>query len=124
MVSPNGTIVDVHPTEALASVYVGDETIDPLDAGDATRRHAAASAALTTVVDDRLFDIVAVEDFVFCTYGDTIDELRDYIARTWRSSRIGDRTAERARKTLAAARQGVRPRVVEQIRLTSLRPTV
>src|SRR5262245_28724754 len=122
MLARDGYLVDIHPTDAPAVVEVGDLDVGPLDTGDASARHAAASGALIASVAARLFESITVLEFDFCTYGDTIDELRDFVAQTWRSSRIGEPTVEAARAALAAAEHGVRPRTRERVQLTTLRP--
>jgi hypothetical protein len=118
----DGSVVDLHPTEAPASVNVGAATVGRVDAGDAVARHAHASAALQSVVDEALFDVETVIDFDFRTYGDTAEELRDYVVENWRDARIDDRTVARARAALAGAARGVTPHVLERVRLTVLRP--
>src|SRR5438093_982405 len=122
MITLNGYVVDVHPLETPAQVEVGDLTIGPIDAADAPLRHAAASRALAAVVHDALFDMVTALDFDFFTYGDTIEELQEYIVENWRNARIDDETMERARDAIHGAAAGVRPRVLERVRLTTLRP--
>jgi hypothetical protein len=121
MLSLDGCILDIHPTDAPASVQVGALTVGSVESGDAIRRHAAAGTALTTVVDARLFDVAGIVAFNFYTYGDTIEELRDYIAENWRDARIDEHTVEAARSAISAAPTGVRPRTLEQVRLTTLR---
>jgi hypothetical protein len=123
VVTTNGSVVDIHPTDAAASMEVGVHVIGPVDAGDAPLRHAAAEAALKTVVDDGLFEVDGVVGFDFYTYGDAVEELRDYIVENWRNARINDDIVDRARRALRAAPVGVRPRVLERVRLTTLRPT-
>src|SRR5688500_18485903 len=88
LVVPGGAIVDLHPTEEPSLVQIGDFTIGQVDGGDAPQRHAAAGAAVATAIRDRLFALDGVRDFGFYTYADTIEELRDYIAENWGSSRI------------------------------------
>lgn len=122
MVGPAGTIVDVHPTAAPACVAVGAERLGALDAADAVLRHAAADAAVATLAAEAFFDVTAMVDFVYHTYGDTIDELRDYVAANWRNSRIGEDLVERTRRALGGSARGHRPRVVEYVRLTRWRP--
>ena len=122
IVKADGLIVDVHPTAELAPVEVGTETTGHVDAGDAPQRHAAADAAARTAVDDGWFAIDAVARFNFYTYGDTIDELRDYIVANWRSARFSDETMARTRRALSLAPAGTRPRVLERARVTTLRP--
>jgi hypothetical protein len=122
MLAPGGCVVDVHPTETAASVQVGTRASGHVDGGDAPARHAAAGAALSTAIDEGLFGVTAIVDFDFYTYGDTVDELRDYIAENWRNARIDDETVARTRDELLAAAAGTRPRVLEHVRLTTLRP--
>jgi hypothetical protein len=122
LVTAGGLIVDLHPTALPAPVLVGDIEVGIVDAGDAPLRHAAAGQALTTAVEEGLFSVGDVVDFDFDTFGDTIDELRDYVVATWRSARFDEATLERARATMVAGPPSVRPRVVERVRLTTLRP--
>jgi hypothetical protein len=121
MVTAAGTVIDVHPTAVPACLEAGDERIGPLDAPDAIARHAMADAALPAAVQEGLFEVSARAEFVYYTYGDTIEELRDHIAANWRDTRIGDHTVGRARRVLGEASGHLRPRVVEHVRLTSLR---
>lgn len=121
IVTTDGSVVDIHPTDAPASMEVGAKTIGEVGAGDAPLRHAAAQAALKTAVDAGLFEVDAVVGFDFYTYGDTVEELRDYIVENWRNARIDDEIVHEARRALAAAPAGVRPRVLEHVRLTTLR---
>ena len=121
MLQPSGCLVEVHPTAAAASVEVGARTTGGVDAGDAPLRHAAAGAALTTVVEAGLFAVDRAVDFTFCTYGDTIEELRDYIVENWTNARIAKAVVDRTRDALRDA-PGTRPRVREHVRLTTLRP--
>ncbi len=121
MVRLSGCVVDVHPTAAIASVEVGAHSTGRVDGGDAPRRHAAAGAALATVLDAGLFAVDRVVEFTFYTYGDTIEELREYIAENWRNGRIDETVVRRTRDALRDA-PGTRPRVREQVRLTKLHP--
>ena len=102
-------------------VEIGEHPLGPLDAARAAWRHADAERALATALDEGLFRVVTAVDFVFHTYGDTIEELRDHVAANWRDSRISDAIVESARSVPAAARGRRRPRVVEHVRLTILR---
>ena len=123
MVAPDGAIVDVHPTAVPASVDVAGERIGPLEAEDANARHTAADIAVTTAIGEGLYAVTSMVDFSYYTYGDSIEELRDHIAATWRSSRISDETVARTRRLVARASAPPRPRVVEHVRLTLLRVT-
>jgi hypothetical protein len=121
LVRPDGCVVDLHPTAAIASVEVGAYATGSVDAGDAPLRHTAAGAALASVLDAGLFVVDGVLDFTFYTYGLTIEDLRHYIEENWRNARIDDDVVQRTRDALHDA-PGIRPRVREQVRLTRLRP--
>jgi len=121
LVRSNGSVVDLHPTPAVASVEVGGVATGRVEAGDAPARHAAAGAALTSVLDAGLFAVDGAVDFTFYTYGDTIEELRDHIEAHWRHGRIDAGVVERTHHALRDS-PGSRPRVREQVRLTRLRP--
>jgi hypothetical protein len=124
MAKPDGCVVDLHPSAAPALLEVGDRTTGRVDAADAPLRHAAAGVALAAVVDEGLFAIERALNFTFYTYGDTIEELREYIVENWRNAQIDDETVDRTREALGAGlrSQGVRPRVREQVLATKLRP--
>jgi hypothetical protein len=119
-VTPEGCVIDVHPTAIPARLEIGEQPIGELDAGDASVRHANATAALTAAVNEGLFEVTAAVEFEYYTYGDSVDELRDFVADKWRSTRIGSEIAEKARVRLRADPAAGRPRVVEQVRLTRL----
>lgn len=121
LVRPDGCIVDLHPTPAIASVEVDGFTTGRVDAGDAPARHAAAGAALTSVLDAGLFAVDGAVNFTFYTYGDTIEALRDHVEAHWRNARIDDGVIERTHDALRHSPDS-RPRVREQVRLTRLHP--
>lgn len=100
---------------------VGAVTTGRVDAGDAPVRHAAAGLAVAAVVAGGLFIVDRAVDLTFYTYGDTVEELRDYIVENWRNARVDGETVDRTREALRAA-PGVRPRVHEHVRVTKLRP--
>ena len=120
-VRTDGSVIDVHPTEVPAWLEIDDEAVGPLDAGDAPERHAKATAALETALDEGLFVAARAVEFLFATHGDSIDELRDHIATHWRSTRIDDRLYEAARTRQRGDPRAGHPRVVEQVRLSVLR---
>jgi hypothetical protein len=120
-VTPDGSVIDVHPTATPGWLEIDDQRIGPLDGGDAPERHARATAAIETSLAEGLFVPASVVEFLFFTCGDSIDELRDHIAANWRSTRIGDALYESARTRRDADPRAGRPRVVEQVRLTVLR---
>src|SRR5207249_879576 len=121
LLTPDGLLLDLHPTASNETVEVGDRVTGFVDAGAALRRHSAASHAVEAAVLERLFSVVATHRFDFFTYGDSIDELRDYILENWRDTTLAADTVERTRAALAAA-PGVRPRVREHVQVTVLRP--
>jgi hypothetical protein len=121
IVTPGGCVVDLHPTARLARVEVGARRTGRVDAGDAPRRHAAATAALALVVAEGLLAVESAMEFAFYTYGDSLDELAAHIAGNWRNARIDEGTLTRTRQVLRADRREL-PRVREQVRITKLRP--
>ena len=121
LVSATGLVMDVHPTAEPAWVEVGAERAGAVESGDAPARHAAADAALKTVLGDGVFTVEASGVFQFFTYADSIDELNDHVRKTWRSARIEDPVVGRARAALRDT-VGTRPRVCEHVRWTRLRP--
>jgi hypothetical protein len=120
MVTPSGCVVDLHPTPARARLEVGGEITGLVAAGDAPFRHAAAGAAMSATIEEGLFVVERAVDFTFHTYGDTIEELRDFIAEHWRDAWIDEKTVERTREALRAA-PGSRPRVREDVTATRLK---
>jgi len=120
LLTPDGLLLDFHPTASNETVEVGDRVTGFVDAGAALRRHSAASHAVEAAVFEELFSIAATRAFDFLTYGDSIEELRDYILENWRDTTLAADTVERTRAALAAA-PGVRPRVREHVQVTVLR---
>jgi hypothetical protein len=120
-VSPGGCIVDIHPTAMAARLEVGSGVVGTVDAGDAPFRHRAASRALSAAVREGFVHIERAREFDFYTYGDSPEELAEYIEENWRNARIDPETVTRASEALLA-RPGARPRVLERVRITILRP--
>ena len=123
MLRADGCVVDLHPSAARALVEVGGRHTGYVDAGDAPLRHAAAGVALATAIQEGLFVVEREMIFDFYTYGDSIEELRDYVVENWREGHIDDETFERTRQLLRHAASGTRPRLRERVHLTTLRPT-
>ena len=119
---PGGVVIDLHPGASRAAVEVGDIAVGRVEAGDAPLRHAAAGVALAVAVDEGLLTVDCALRFEFSTYGDSIDELRDYIVANWRDGRIDDEVLARARAAVAAS-PGAKPRVRELVHATKLRAT-
>lgn len=116
----SGSIVEIHPTATMARVEVGSTIVGVVEAGDAPRRHEAATAAVTSAVAEGFLRIERAGEFDFYTYGDSAEELAEYIEENWRNARIDAGTVARTREALLAA-PGARPRVLERVRLTILR---
>ena len=121
MLRADGCVVDLHPSAARARVDVGGRTTGYVDAGDGPLRHAAAGVALATAIQERLFVVDHNVMFDFYTYGDSIEELRDYVVENWRDGRIDDETVERTRELLRQSGSGARPRLCERVHLMRLR---
>src|SRR5262245_2369753 len=121
LLTPDGVLIDFHPTASNVTVEVGARTTGFLDSGPARRRHAAASHALEAAVFQGLFSVAAHTSFDFLTYGDSIDELRDYVVENWRDTSFAAETVERTRVMLQEA-PGVRPCVREHVQAARLSP--
>ena len=121
IVRPDGFVLDVHPTSAYAVIEIGSHVVGTVSPGDAAKRHQAATDAVTTAIERGWFVCEAAEEFAFLTYGDSIDELRDYIVENWRDQTIDAATVARARAA-HEERPGRKPSVREQVQLVRLRP--
>src|SRR6185295_3808450 len=120
MLIRDGCVVELHPSATRASVDVGGWNTGYVDAGDAPLRHAAAGVAVATAIQEGLFVVDREVVFDFHTYGDSIEELRDYVVENWRDGHIDDDTVERTRQMLSDAAPGTRPRLRERVHLTTL----
>jgi hypothetical protein len=112
-------LIDLHPSAKIPAVLIGDAIVGGVDAADAPLRHAAASAALAAAVDGGWFSPEVSLDFEFFTYGDSIDELREYIEDNWRDAHIDDGVIARAREASRVA-AGAPARVREVVHATRL----
>src|SRR5437667_12522608 len=122
MLRSGGLILDVHPTVEAPHLEVGGGAwTGDLHAADARRRHAAADAAVATVVDLKLFTVEGEEEFSFRRYADSLPELREYIAQKWSDGQLDDETVHRTIERLRADRDSVLW-LREQARVTTLRP--
>ena len=121
IVRPDGFVLDVHPTSAYAVLEIGSHVVGTVSPGDAPQRHQAATKAVTTAIERGWFACEAAAEFSFLTYGDSIDELRDYITENWRDTTIDAATVARARAALET-RPGRKPSVREHVHAVKLRP--
>jgi len=95
---PSGTVIDLHPTSAPATVHVGQRLAGPIDPGGATARHQGATEAIMSAVRERLFTVEDIFEFEFSTHADSLEELDEYMIENFRESRIGQVTLARARE--------------------------
>jgi hypothetical protein len=123
---PDGYLVDLRPAETIPEVVVGsDEHEDVIGVLTVDRerheRHAAADRALADVLDRSLFVLEEAREFTFLRYADSAEELRDYIGRTWKQSRLDDDTRLRAAAAMVA-RPRARVWLRERVAIRRLRP--
>ena len=77
------------------------------------------SDALALALRDGLYRRDDATEFDFDTYGDSIEELRDFILANWRDTAIAADTIARARSLSGGGR---RPRVRERVSISRLAP--
>lgn len=125
--TPSGCVIDLRPAETLPRIGVGPSGGEGVHVGglvvepERHERHAAADRAVAAVLARKQFVIDDAREFVFDRYADSAEELRDYIARSWRQTRMDDATVRRAAETLAA-RPGMRLWLRERAGIRRLRP--
>ena len=120
LLKPEGWIVDIHPTAAVARIELGATVIGSIESGDAPLRHQAATDALESAIRQGWLRVDRSAFFDFYTYGDSVEELAEYIEENWRNARVPPEIVARARETLLEA-PGAKPRVLERVQLTVLR---
>ena len=108
--TPQGCVVDFHPTPAPSTIEVGGRAVGGVQTADAPTRHAAADAAVADVVGAGLFTVADTYVFDFYTYADSIAELREHIEENWRDAWVN-----------AVAAPNAPARAHEQVRVTKLR---
>ena len=123
IVEPRGTVVDLHPSAVSAIVEVGGRATGIISSDDGPLRHAAAGVALAAAVQEGLFAIERSFVFKFYTYGESVDELKEFVAAHWRSGCIDHDALERTRAALARD-PGARLRICERVYVTKLRAIV
>ena len=122
LLRPNGCLVDVHPTVESAHVEVGlDICTGDLHAEEARPRHAAADAALATIVARGVFIVYGAQEFSFRRYADSVEELWEYVAEKWTDAHFDEATLKKTRDALRA-HPTASLRLREQARVTTLRP--
>ena len=124
MLRLGGFVLDVHPTieaphlEVGSGVHAGD-----LHSEDARRRHAAADAAVATVLDLAIFTVEGTEDFSFRRYADSLSELQEYVAQKWTDAHLDHATVHRTVEILRAERIATLW-LREQARVRKLQPII
>ena len=119
MVKPAGLVVEIHPTPETAVILVDDARAGWVDSAGGSARHQAAEDALALALRDGLYRRDDATEFDFDTYGDCIEELRDFILANWRDTAIAADTIARARSLSGGGR---RPRVRERVSISRLAP--
>jgi hypothetical protein len=127
LLRPAGCILDVHPTVTPADVKVetpaGRDVLGRVEAPGAWHRHARADAAVGAAIEQGFLTADGAVEFSFRRYGESIDELRGYLAQKTTDAHVAPETIDRAR-----AAQAQWPRaplwIEEYVRLTKLRPRV
>jgi hypothetical protein len=98
----------LRPADVIADVEVGLLDGRVAHAGglvvepERRNRHAAADAALRTVLHERVLTMADEEEFSFYRYPSSVEELSDYIATKWDHTRVDAATTRRAREILRA----------------------
>jgi hypothetical protein len=125
LVTRTGRVIDIHPTPEPSRVEIGIGSdvirIGDLNACDAVVRHRAADAAVVSVVAQRLLVLERTCEFSFRSYGDSVQELAEYVARKFTRTRIAPATVLRAERELRAHPTST-VWVHEQVRMNKLRP--
>jgi len=122
---PDGALIDLRPTTDLViGVDVGTpdswSRAGLLTVDDSRRaRYAAADGALGTALDRGWFALEQERTLDFLRYADSPDEMRDYIAGSWRETSLGPETHARA-VALQRQRPGSRVRLVERLVMRTL----
>ena len=81
---PSGTVIDLHPTAAPATVHVGHRLAGPINPEGATTRHQGATETIIATVRERLFTVEDIFEFEFSTHADSLEELDEYMIENFR----------------------------------------
>jgi hypothetical protein len=119
LVTRPGVVVDLHPTAEPGVLRVGDVVAGLVESEAGSRRHQAATDAIATAVAAGWFVVEEPSTFDFLTWGDTVEELCDYVLAHWRDTAIAPATMARARALLAP---GMTPHVRERVAACRLVP--
>ena len=123
LLTPDGLLIDLHPTTDFPQVAVAyedghEQPVGPLVSESARDRHAAADRAIATAIAQGTLSQDAMDVFVFSRYCESLDELADYVNAKW-TTRFDDETRAKARRMV---RPGCRIRLWEYVSISKLRP--
>ena len=122
LLKPAGKLIDIHPTgEPVALEVRVREKIFPagwIQETDDFAEYAWADEALANGAADGLFAVEKQGHFMFCTYADTMSELREYLTEEWKDAILDDITAMRAEELLATVERDKEVIVRESIHIT------
>ena len=136
LLRPGGSLIDIHPVPQawLIKVYQGSRVLfaEPWrDHDDYDEDLRQAEDALADIVRRRLFAIERSGEFDFLTYGSSVAELRDYMAKANayddrpKDEAVAAREAElaaRVEEIMQAAGEGVEVTHHERARIARLKP--
>ena len=126
LLKPDGMLIDIHPVPEPPSIEarIGDRTISAgwLKERNDYVEYDQADEALAQAVARGLFAVERQGAFTFILHGDTVEELREYLADEWQDASIDDITAMRAEEVLSTPERDKEVIVRESVRIARLRP--
>lgn len=126
LLSDSGVIIDMHPTPDGAVLMIGGEDSDGtpmgiLEAASTWERHANADAAVKKAAASGALIATSTREFWFRRYGESVDELAEFVRQKWTDAYFTAATVGRARHA-----HGARPELSvwfeERVRITRLEP--
>ena len=124
LLAPGGVLIDIHPTSEAPrlEVRLGEAThlAGWLHETDDAVEYDQADAALEMAVERGLFNLQGQRLFRYTTHSDSLDALRQHLAREWTDAVIDDGTARRIEELLNAPTRDRALLLHETVRLTRL----
>lgn len=125
MLRPDGALINVHdlPVPHLIEIHSPEAATkagwltDRTDFAD----ERSALNALAQVVDDGHFTLEDERDFDFNIHADDWNELREWLAESWESAVLSERTIQRVEEVIREAGQPARVVLIVPARMTKLR---
>jgi hypothetical protein len=125
LLKPDGTLLDIHPTNEPAAIAVRlREQIIPagwVNESDDYVEYEWADEALQHVIDDRRFVLERVGTFEFVWHADSMNDLRAYLAEEWKDAIVDDLTTMRIEELLKLPVRDKEILVSEAIRIARYR---